>query len=494
MGGPARREIAKAHFRRSCAQNCGGAGHNRSFALSLRRREADREIRRMPEMRTFSDREAVGAPATACTISRRTADAGRPLDKRIGRAGMSAMTAIAPEHVPGELIWDHDFAAYLEELDDPHIAGARLHDGPDIIWATNASYGMPSWIFTRHALIEEGFADGEKFSNLRGTVLQAVLDPDWLMLPVESDGSLHEQYRRILWPVFTPAAMARRNDEVRALCHRLIDGFIDKGRCEFISEFASIVPNAIVVSLMGMPAEMLDQFLEWEETSMRGENNAARMAAGVAIHDYLRDFIAEQQRPGATRSELMEAILSGRMGDRALNADEIMGTVYGLFVAGLDTVFAMTGWAMRHLARDPALQTRLRNHPQEIPAAVAELTRAFGVSSPMRIVAQDMVFHGVPMKKGDNVMLPTFLAGRDPRAFPNPHVIDIDRKARHVTFGIGTHLCLGINLARRELAIMIESLLSRLDGIHMPADEVFSYHATSTVGVDRMVLAWDRGQ
>jgi cytochrome P450 len=110
----------------------------------------------------------------------------------------------------------------------------------------------------------------------------------------------------------------------------------------------------------------------------------------------------------------------------------------------------------------------------------------------MRIVAEDMVFHGVPMKKGENVMLPTFLAGRDPRAFLNPHVIDIDRKPRHVTFGTGAHLCLGINLARRELGIMIDTLLGRLEGVHMPANETFIYHATSTLGVDRMVLAWER--
>jgi cytochrome P450 len=404
----------------------------------------------------------------------------------------SSSTAAAPSHVPSEHVWDHDFAAYLEELDDPHLAGARLHEGPDIIWATNSSYGMPSWIFTRLALIEEGFADAGKFSNLRGPVLHAMMNPDWLMLPVEADEPQHQQYRRILQPHFTPAALARRTDEVRILCDQLIDKFIDKGRCEFIGDFASIVPNAIVVSLMGMPAEMLDKFLEWEELSHRGADNSVRNAAGVAIHDYLRGFLAEQERSGRPASELMGAILSGRLNDRALNSDEVMGFAYGLFVAGLDTVYATMGWIMRHLAQDQALQTRLRNNPQEIPAAVTEFTRAFGVSSPMRIVAEDMVFHGVPMKKGDNVMLPTFLAGRDPRAFADPHVIDIDRMPRHMTFGAGAHVCLGINLARRELAIMIEAMLTRLEGINMPADEPFLYHATSTLGVDRLALAWDR--
>jgi cytochrome P450 len=146
---------------------------------------------------------------------------------------------------------------------------------------------------------------------------------------------------------------------------------------------------------------------------------------------------------------------------------------------------------MRHLAIDQALQTRLRNRPQDIPAAVEEFTRAYGVSAPSRTVAKDMVFHGVAMKKGEDVLLPTYLAGRDPRAWRNPHVIDLDRKPRHVTFGSGAHVCLGVHLAKREMRIMIESFLSRMNNIHIPEGEPFEYHTSSTMGLDRLALAWD---
>ncbi len=398
--------------------------------------------------------------------------------------------AAVPSHVPAECVWDNDFAAFLSEGDDPYLAGGRLHDGPGVIWVTNASYGVPSWIFTQHALIQEGFANAKKFSSLRGPLIASTMDPDWMMLPVEADAPDHQQYRQILRPFFTPEAIDKRLGEVEGLCDSLIDAFIDNGRCEFVSEFASILPNAIVISMMGMPREMLGQFLHWEETTIRGATNEERIAAGVAIHDYLRDHISAQKENPA--NDLMKAIISGRMKDRALTDKEIMGIVYLMFVAGLDTVFASLGWIMRHLATDHALQDRLRNNPQDIPAAVEEFTRAFGVSSPSRIVAEDIVFNGVPMKKGDQIMLPTFLAGRDPRAFPNPHVIDIDRKPRHVTFGIGSHLCLGIHLAKREMRIMLESFLSRMNNIHIVEDEAFEYHTANTIGVDRMVLAWER--
>ena len=394
-----------------------------------------------------------------------------------------------PDHVPAESVWDHSFAEFLSELADPYLAAGRLHDGPGVIWATNASHGKPAWILTRHALIEEGFADYQKFSSTRGRLLGAVMDPDWLLLPVEADPPDHRYYREVLRPFFTPSAISRRASEVQGLCDTLIAGFLARGSCEFISEFASILPNAIVVSLLGMPQQMLQQFLQWEETAIHGTDDSKRLAAGRAIIDYLKGFIVEQKdNPG---TELMRGVLSGRMKDRPFNDAEVLGICYLLFVAGLDTVFSSLGWIMRHLAIDQALQTRLRNNPHDIPAAVEEFTRAYGVSSPSRTVAKDMIFHGVPMKRGEDVLLPTYLAGRDPRAWPNPHSIDIDRRPRHVTFGLGAHVCLGVHLAKREMRIMIESFLSRMKAIHIPEGEGFEYHTSSTIGLDRLALAWD---
>jgi cytochrome P450 len=397
--------------------------------------------------------------------------------------------AQVPDHVPPEVVWDKDFVAYLGELDDPYLAGARLHDGPAVIWATNASFGMPSWIFVSHEAVQEGFANPRKFSSLRGPLTAAVMNPEWTLLPVESDAPEHQQYRHVLRPFFTPEAMNRRFDQVQSLTNALLDAFIERGSCEFIGEFASILPNAIVISMLGLPQDMLGQFMQWEETAIHGSSHAEQLAAGVAIHDYLADYIAEQTRNPT--NDLIQAILGGRMEDRALTEAEKLGLVYLLFIAGLDTVFASMGWIMKQLATDPALQDRLRRNPQDVPAAVEEFTRAFGVSAPSRIVAEDLVFHGVPMKKGEHILLPTYLAGRDPRAFANPHVIDIDRKPRHVTFGLGPHVCLGIHLAKREIRIMIETFLARMDGIRLKPGGRCAYHTSNTIGLDYLELEWD---
>ncbi|TDW59951.1 cytochrome P450 [Novosphingobium sp. PhB55] len=403
---------------------------------------------------------------------------------------MPTSTLQVPDHVPRECVWDHDLSAFLQQGDDPYLAAAHLHELPGAIWVPTAAHGQPAWVLTRHALIEEAFADWTAFSSKRGANA-AVMDSSWLLLPVEADRPEHQQYRQILHPLFTPAAIKRRVSAVQDLCDSLIDGFVERGRCEFVSEFAGILPNAIVISLLGLPSESLPQFLAWEEEMVHGATPEACFAAGAAVIEYLKAHIADQREKGVEATDVMQAILAGRAGERPLTEAEILGIVYLLFVAGLDTVTSTLGWIMRHLANDAAMQERLRDNPADIPAAIEEFTRAFGVSAPSRTVANDMVFHGIPMKAGEAVLLPTFLAGRDPTAWPNPHLIDIDRRPRHITFGMGPHVCLGVHLAKREMKIMLEAFLGRMRNIRQPAGGRYEYHTTNTIGVDRLDLEWD---
>ena len=118
--------------------------------------------------------------------------------------------------MPPEIVWDHDFVAFLGELDDPYLAGARLHEGPGVIWATNASFGMPSWVFVSHAAVQEGFANARNFPACVAAD-QAVMNPDWKLLPVEFDAPEHQQYRQVIRPFFTPEAMERRFAQVQRL-------------------------------------------------------------------------------------------------------------------------------------------------------------------------------------------------------------------------------------------------------------------------------------
>ena len=402
---------------------------------------------------------------------------------------LESSTKLVPSHVPPELVWDHSLNAFCMELGDPYLASSRLHDGPEIIWSTEASLGKPGWVITSHALLQEAFLDYEHFSSERGSTTSAVLGPVVRLLPVEVDPPEHHAYRQILMPFFAPSAINALEATVRGTCDSLIDAFADRGRCEFIGEFGQLFPNSIFLSLLGMPREMLPQFLKWEEDMLRGGDEQTHLAAAVAAFGYLKGFIDEQKVSPAT--PLIKAITTARIADRPIADEEMLGTCFLLYVAGLDTVYSTLGWIMRHLAGDQALQQRLRDNPQDIPKAVEEFARAFGVAAPHRNVKEDFTFHGVFMKKDDVVLMPTYMASRDPRAYENPHVIEIGRKARHLTFATGPHACVGVHLAKRELRVVIEAFLSRFKNIRIPEGESYAYHTGGVLGVDRLPLEWD---
>ncbi len=215
------------------------------------------------------------------------------------------------------------------------------------------------------------------------------------------------------------------------------------------------------------------------------------VAAMEAVIGYLREFIAEQRL--APTTELMRGITTAQYaGQRPLTDDEILGICFILYIGGLDTVHSTMGWILWHIAQDPALQRRLRERPEDITQAVEELLRAFSAASSVRWVKSDFEFHGVRMRAGDAVLLSLPLAGRDPQAYDDPHRVDIDRPVRHIAFGTGPHTCIGLRLAKREIRIVIEVMVSRFANIRIPEGASYTYHASNVFGLDRLPLEWDR--
>ncbi len=406
---------------------------------------------------------------------------------------MNNSTNTTPDHVSEALIWPHKLDDFTSEGNDPYLAAARLHelDGPGIIWANEASLGKPGWVLTRHELIREAYLDVEHFSSTRNANTGETLGQDMVrMIPVEIDPPEHQHYRSILNPLFTPKHVLQYGDMVQKTCDRLINEIPDPAKCEFIGDFAEQFPNSIFLSLVGLPQEELPQFLAWERQLLRSGTEAdyekSTEAAGL-ICKYLYGFIMkEKQNPN--RTEFINTLINGSVEGRALNDNEILGYLFLFYVAGLDTVYSTLGWIFRHLAMDQTLQDHLRSHPEDISKAVEEFTRAFAVPAPHRRVAKDFEFHGVKMRKDDVVLLPLYLAGRDPRVFENPHTIDIHRSTRHLAFATGPHMCLGIHLAKRELRIALESFLSRFKSIHLKPGKPYQYHVGGVLGVDRLDL------
>lgn len=404
-------------------------------------------------------------------------------------AATAQTAAKVPDTVPPELVWDHSFDAFTMEGDDPFTAIRRLHDGPPIFWATDASYGRPGWVLTRSDLISEVFCDHEHFSAERHGMIADLVGENIRLNPIEIDPPAHHGYRRILNPFFTPKAVHGLDDPVRAVARELIDKFRDKGGCEFIHEFAIPFPSYIFLDLMGMPRALLNDFITWEEQLMRATDPMVRVQAARSIYAYLKKHMEEQKANPS--NDFLRGMTQGQVDGRPLDYLELMGMFYVLYVGGLDTVYSTLGWILRHLATHPELQDELRAHPEKLPQAVEELCRAYSVVITHRQLAKDYVFHGVQMRKGDEIHMPLSLADRDPSIYANPDEVDIERKSRHINFGTGAHACLGIHLAKRELRIVIEEFLNSFRNIRLRDGDTYRYHTGRTFGIDYLPLVWD---
>jgi len=405
---------------------------------------------------------------------------------------MSIATMQAPAHVPPELYWDHDPSVFARELDDPYVAIGRLHDGPDILWASRAGRAKQgAWLVTRYALMQEIFLDPTRFSSLDSSGVQTQLGVDWRLLPLEVDPPEHTDYRLILQPWFQPAAIRGMDAGLRQGAAEIIAGFEAKGGCEFVGEFAQLFPSYVILELLNLPREMLPTFLEWEDVFIHATTLEERGAAIRKIAAYMAEFLEERRR-GPRRDDVVQAILEAEIRGRPLSQAEIMGLIMILYTGGLDTVLSSLGWYFRHLASDQPLQERLRENPQDIPQAVDELLRAFGVVGRPRAVTEDLVFHGVEMRKGDLVFAPSWLASRDPHQYPDPHRIDPDRRPRHLTLAVGPHNCVASHLAKREMIVVLEAFLSRFKNIRLAPGETAAWQTSGVWSVTRLPLVWDR--
>ncbi|MET0371407.1 MAG: cytochrome P450 [Sphingobium sp.] len=397
-----------------------------------------------------------------------------------------------PDHVPAHLVWNHDVNAFASELDDPFIAAARLHEGPDLVYSPGTKKGDPCWIPTRFKLMNDIYMDARRFSSAENINVNRLLGVEWKLNPLEIDPPAHMAYRQILQPWFQPSAINAIEDMIRGVARELIAQFKDRGSCEFVADFASLFPSYIFLEMLGLPREMLGQFLEWEHIFVRSAVLEDRIKAAHGVKNYLEEYVAA--RRGDDRGDMVSAILKADIKGRPLDHGEIMGMVMVLYFGGLDTVASSVGWHMRHVATDRALQARLRANPDELPGAVDDLLRAYGVVSTRRIVAEDLTIDGVEMRKGDFVLMPTYLASRDPLQFDDPHQVDPARKARHISLATGVHNCLGAHLAKRELKIVLEEFLAAFSDIRIAEGERVEFQTEGVWAVTRMPMLFTRSE
>lgn len=384
--------------------------------------------------------------------------------------------AVIPDHVPAELVRPFPYVFGMTTHEDPFEDWAKaVHQGPAIFYTPHAyPGGTAAWIVRRVDDLRKIYFDTDTFSSKDFSPFSKLVGDTWTNLPVEIDPPEHAKYRAFINPLFTPSAMAKLEDRIRGYAIDYIEAFREKGACEFMSDFAFEFPIKVFLELMDFPLSNTKQFLEWETGLLHASDLATIADATRNVVAFLRGEIEDRRRN--PRGDIISYALGVEVDGLKLNDDELVGFAFNLFVGGLDTVSTNMGNQFVHLARNPEAQQVLRDNPKRIPHAIDEMMRAYAAVTTFRTCTKETEFGGVKMMPGDKVAMSTTLAGRDPEEFPEPDEIRFDRNPRHVSFGFGPHMCVGMHLARREMRIAIEEFVSRIPQFGIQPGHEIEYH------------------
>jgi len=376
---------------------------------------------------------------------------------------------------------------YDFEIDaDPYPIWKRLRDEQPLYY--NERYDF--YAVSRFDDVERALVDWRTYSSAKGSVLELI--KSGMEIPPGSiifeDPPNHDLHRGLLSRVFTPRKMNAIEPKVREFCARSLDPLVGSGGFDFIHDLGAQMPMRTIGMLLGIPEQdqealrdRIDDGLRLEEGTMPDFD--AMRARGQS--DLFAEYI--DWRADHPSDDLMTELLQAEYTDvegvqRRLTRDEVLGYVNLIAAAGNETTTRLIGWTGKVLAEHPDQRRELVEDRSLVPNAIEELLR-YEPPSPVqaRYVMTDVEHHGRTVPEGSAILLLNASANRDERHFPDGESFDIHRKIdHHLSFGYGTHFCLGAALARLEGRVALDEVLQRFPEWEVDADNAVQAR-TSTV-------------
>jgi cytochrome P450 len=331
--------------------------------------------------------------------------------------------------------------------------------------------GSTPWLVTRHADARAVLAD-PRFSIDFGKPGYPPVGPGRLVRLkqrrsfVSMDDPEHARFRKMLIPYFT----ARHTESLRPMVTEVVGELLDRMAAgprpvDLVEAFALPLPSMVICRMLGVPYidHAFFHHITATQLSNRTPSDVAE-AAGIELIEYLHHLVrAKITDPG---DDLISRLVLQRLRTGELDEDQLVGMINVLLVAGHETTANQLALGTLMLLGNPrqAAQLRESDDPALAVSAAEELLRLVNVahSGRRRVATEDVEIGGVRIRAGDGVIVTSDTANSDPRMFDGPDELDLHRKARnHLSFGFGTHQCLGAPLARLELQVAYPALLRR---------------------------------
>ncbi|MBW2280408.1 MAG: cytochrome P450 [Deltaproteobacteria bacterium] len=364
----------------------------------------------------------------------------------------------------------------------PHEIWERLRREAPVRYFDPPGY-RPFWAITKHADVAEISKQPDKFlSQPRLTIVREELERNRsgsgmrIRTLVNMDPPEHRDYRKLASPWFTPNNLRILEERMEQSARELVDGMMESGGGDFVTDVAAQHPLRLIAHLFGV-AEEDEPFVLKATNEIFGsedpefQRTADRRQDGMALFGELFQFFSgiSTDRKAKPRDDLASILANAKLGGEDIGGGELFGYYLIVLTAGHETTRNALSGGMLALIEHPDAMRRLKEEPGLIATAADEIIRwTTPVNHFVRTASCDYELRGQKIRQGDSLALFYASANRDEEVFDAPFEFRVDRDPNpHLAFGIGEHFCLGANLARMEIRVLLTELLPRLDSVEL---------------------------
>jgi cytochrome P450 len=351
-----------------------------------------------------------------------------------------------------------------EVMENPHPIYKRLRDEAPL----HKLEKYNAWALPRFKEIWD-LSSHKHLSTAQGTTPSQVLTKTQPVTPMLNvlDPPDHTRLRVAIRPRFARASIRDLEPTIRGIVRECIQKVLPQGECDVIGDLSAQLSVKVTCMAVGIPLEDGDLLsgLVWRffdrEPGVDGMTENG-LAAAQELTAYFMSLLEERRRKGSDEDDVVNMLRHFEQEGRAFSDEEIGSHLSMLIIGGSETFPKTFANAVFRLAEHPEQRARCAADPSLLPAAYAESLR-YDMPTQMlcRTVVEDLDLHGETLRPGEAVMFLYNSANRDEREFENPDVFDIDRNpTRILSFGAGTHACLGLHVAKMEGKVALEELLA----------------------------------
>jgi cytochrome P450 family 142 subfamily A polypeptide 1 len=330
------------------------------------------------------------------------------------------------------------------------------------------------WAAASYASVKQASVDTESFSNAGG------IRPKFPPLPmmIDFDAPEHVRRRRLVSEGFTPKRVRAMEDKLRLVCDAIIDNVCEHGRCDFVKDIAAPLPIIMIGDMLGVAPEDRDELLRWSDDMLKGQGSSDPSVLEGSMHafegytQYIDPVLADRRASGSTE-DLVGVLCAAEIEGDSLDDDSLVHETLLILIGGDETTRHVISGGVEELLAHPEQAARLAANPAGLmPGAVEEMLRWVSpIKNMARTAIRDVELAGAHIKEGQELLLLYASANRDEAVFDEPEMFDITRSPNpHMAFGFGAHFCLGNQLARLELRVMVERVLARMPDLRLAVD------------------------